>query len=169
MGSLHKAERSIHALLPHACDSIPRQRMHLVPAPPTFPALPWAPEPTGRIICWSTTPDGEPYPGDPRGALRRAVGAAERLGYEYRVGPEIEFFILERDASGHPVPPPHDRSSYFDFSTDRSVGLRQAMVSSLQGMGIAVNTAHHEVAGGQHEIDIDASPALKAADDVVTF
>ncbi|MFN2581484.1 MAG: type I glutamate--ammonia ligase [Candidatus Dormibacteria bacterium] len=143
--------------------------MYLVPDPATFQLLPWAGEPTGRLICWATTPDGTPYPGDPRGALRRAIDAAHQLGFEYRVGPEIEFFILERGAHGAAVQPQHDRSSYFDFSTDRSVALRQAMVSALESMGIAVNTAHHEVAGGQHEIDVDAAPALKAADDVVTF
>ena len=143
--------------------------MYLVPDPGTFQLLPWAPEPTARLICWATTPDGEPYPGDPRGALRSAIGAAAALGFEYRVGPEIEFFLLERGDDGRLVPPAHDRSSYFDFSTDRSAALRQAMVSTLQAVGIDVNTAHHEVAGGQHEIDIGASAALKAADDVVTF
>ncbi|MBV8196171.1 MAG: type I glutamate--ammonia ligase [Candidatus Dormibacteraeota bacterium] len=143
--------------------------MYLLPDAATFQLLPWASEPTARLICWATTPDGEPYPGDPRGALRRAIEAAQRLGFEYRVGPEIEFFILERGTDGAPAQPPHDRSSYFDFSTDRSVSLRQAMVTALQSMGIDVNTAHHEIAGGQHEIDVDAAPALKAADDVITF
>src|SRR5579864_982912 len=89
--------------------------MYLLPDPSTFQVLPWAAEPTARLICWATTPEGEPYPGDPRGALRRAIDAASRLGYEYRVGPEIEFFILERGPDGRPAPPPHDRSSYFDF------------------------------------------------------
>ncbi len=143
--------------------------MYLVPDPATFQLLPWAQEPTARLICWATTPEGEPYPGDPRGALLRAVKAAEQLGFEYRVGPEIEFFILERGDPDSPLRPPHDRSSYFDFSTDGSVALRQAMVSALQSLGVDVNTAHHEVAAGQHEIDIGASTALKAADDVVTF
>src|SRR5579864_3753638 len=143
--------------------------MYLVPDPATFQVLPWAAEPTARLICWATTPDGEPYPGDPRGALQRGLLRAERLGFEYRVGPEIEFFLLERDPNGGLVRPPHDRSSYFDFSTDRTVALRQSMVSALQRLGIDVNTAHHEIAGGQHEIDIGASAALKAADDVVTF
>jgi len=143
--------------------------MYLVPDPTTFQLLPWAAEPTARIICWATSPDGEPYPGDPRGALRRVVQRAADLGYEYLVGPELEFFILERGSDGSPAPPAHDRASYFDFSTDRSVGVRQAMVSALQSVGIEVNTAHHEVASGQHEIDIGAASVLKAADDVVTL
>jgi glutamine synthetase len=143
--------------------------MYLVPDPSTFQVLPWGQERTARLICWATTPDGEPYAGDPRGVLRRAVEEAARLGFEYRVGPEIEFFILERAADGSLAPTRHDRSSYFDFASDGNTDLRQRMVSALLSMGIAVNTSHHEIAGGQHEIDIDAAPALKAADDVITF
>jgi glutamine synthetase len=143
--------------------------MYLVPDPSTFQVLPWGQERTARLICWATTPDGEPYAGDPRGVLRRAVEDASRLGFEYRVGPEIEFFLLERGGDGALAPTRSDRSSYFDFSSDGNTDLRQRMVSALLSMGIAVNTSHHEIAGGQHEIDIDASPALKAADDVITF
>src|ERR1700730_17618302 len=63
--------------------------MYLVPAPATSQQLPWPAEPTARLICWATTPDGEPYPGDPRGALLRATRRAERLGFDYRGGPAI--------------------------------------------------------------------------------
>jgi glutamine synthetase len=143
--------------------------MYLVPDPATFAVLPWAQAPTGRMICWVTTPEGEAYPGDPRGALRRAVERAASLGYAYRVGPEIEFYLLERDEQGRPVPPPHDRGGYFDFATDPSVGVRQAMAEQLRAIGIEVNSLHHEVAGGQHEIDVVAQEALKAADNVMTF
>jgi len=148
---------------------IEKSDMYFHPDPSTFQVLPWGQERTARLICWATTPDGEPYAGDPRGVLRRAVDEAARLGFEYRVGPEIEFFILERAADGSLAPTRHDRSSYFDFASDGNTDLRQRMVSALISMGIAVNTSHHEIAGGQHEIDIDAAPALKAADDVITF
>ncbi|HYA00811.1 MAG TPA: type I glutamate--ammonia ligase [Candidatus Binatia bacterium] len=143
--------------------------MYLIPDPTTFAVLPWADPPAGRLICWVTTPDGEAYPGDPRGALRRSVERAAALGFGYRLGPEIEFYLLSRDQLGRPVPPPHDRGGYFDFATDPSVAVRQSMADQLSGMGLEVNTVHHEVAGGQHEIDIAAQEALKAADDVVTF
>jgi glutamine synthetase len=144
--------------------------MYLVPDPGTFRIIPWTgTPPTARLICWAHTPEGEPYPGDPRGALRRAVEAAAQLGFDYRCGPEIEFFLLREDESGRPVPLPHDRGGYFDFSTDQSVGVRHAMVSAIQALGIEVNAAHHEVAAGQHEIDFTHASALKAADDVITF
>jgi glutamine synthetase len=143
--------------------------MYLVPDPATFAVLPWAEAPTGRMICWLTTPEGEAYPGDPRRALRRAIERAAGLGYEYRVGPEIEFYLLERDELGRPVQPRHDRGSYFDFATDPTVAVRQTMAEQLRAMGLEVNTLHHEVGCGQHEIDVGAQEALKAADDVVTF
>ncbi|HZB97207.1 MAG TPA: type I glutamate--ammonia ligase [Candidatus Sulfotelmatobacter sp.] len=144
--------------------------MYLVPDPSTFQVLPWPSEaPTARLICWAMTPEGEPYPGDPRGALRRALDAAARLGYEYRCGPEIEFFLLERDEDGRVAPLARDRGGYFDFSTDRSASVRQAMVAALERLGIDVNTVHHEIAAGQHEIDFSHAPALKSADDVLTF
>ena len=141
--------------------------MYLVPDPATFAVLPWAQPPTGRLLCWVTTPDGEAYPGDPRGALRRAIEQAAAAGFSYRVGPEIEFYLLERDELGRPVPPPHDRGGYFDFATDPSVAVRQAMAEQLGPMGLDINTLHHEVAGGQHEIDVSAQEVLKAADDAL--
>jgi len=143
--------------------------MYLVPDPATFTLFPWAPVPTGRMICWVTTPEGDPYAGDPRGALRRAVERAAALGYAYRVGPEIEFYLLERDELGRPVQPAHDRGGYFDFATDPTVAVRQTMAEQLHGMGLEVNTLHHELGSGQHEIDVVAQGALKAADDVVTL
>jgi len=143
--------------------------MYLVPDPDTFRLLPWEGASTARLICEARTPDGDPYPGDPRGALRRAVGVARHLGFEYRLGPEIEFFLLERDAAGVAQPLPGDRSGYFDYSTDRSTGVRQAMVTALGRLGIAVNAVHHEVEAGQHEIDLGTGSALAAADDVITL
>ncbi|MGD1054006.1 MAG: glutamine synthetase family protein [Candidatus Dormibacteria bacterium] len=143
--------------------------MYLVPDPATFAVLPWAEAPTGRMICWLTTPEGETYPGDPRRALRRATERAAGLGFEYRVGPEIEFYLLERDELGRPRQPLQDRGSYFDFATDPTVAVRHTMVEQLRAMGLEVNTLHHEMGRGQHEIDVGAQEALKAADDVVTF
>ncbi len=144
--------------------------MYLVPDLATFRVLPWSQgRPTARILCWAHTPDGEPYPGDPRGALSRAVDHARGLGFEFRLGPEIEFFLLKRGPDGTPQALGGDRGGYFDFQTDESVGVRQSMVAALQALGIEVNTVHHEVAAGQHEVDISHSAALKAADDVVTL
>jgi glutamine synthetase len=143
--------------------------MYLVPDPATLQVLPWAAEPTARLICWARTPDGDPYSGDPRGALRRAVEHAATLGFEYRVGPEIEFFVLERDAAGAPRALPDDAAGYFDVTGGGATDLRQAMLAAAARVGVEVNSAHHEVAAGQHEVDLAAGGALAVADAVVTF
>ena len=143
--------------------------MYLVPDPGTFAILPWAESPTARLICWVTTPDREAYAGDARGVLRRATEYAEKLGYQFHVGPELEFYLLRRNASGSPEPLEGDRGSYFDFATDQSVAVRQQIADTAQKLGILVNASHHEIASGQHEIDIDAADALNAADSVLTM
>ena len=43
------------------------------------------------------------------------------------------------------------------------------MVNDLEAFGIKVETAHHEVATGQHEIDFEYADALRTADNAVTF
>src|ERR1035437_1135251 len=143
--------------------------MYLAPDPTTLQVLPWADEPTARLICWARTPDGEPYSGDPRGALQRAVDHAAALGYDYHVGPEIEFFLLERDATGVPRALRDDAAGYFDVTGGRATDLRQAMLGAAALVGVEINSAHHEVAPGQHEVDLAAVDPLAAADAVVTF
>ncbi|HEX4579288.1 MAG TPA: glutamine synthetase family protein [Candidatus Dormibacteraeota bacterium] len=143
--------------------------MYLAPDPATLQVIPWAAEPTARLICWARTPDGEPYSGDPRGALQRAVDRAANLGYDYRVGPEIEFFLLERGPEGIPVARSDDGAGYFDVTGVGATDLRQAMLAAAAAVGVEVNSAHHEVAPGQHEVDLGAGAALAAADAVVTF
>ena len=143
--------------------------MYLVPDPTTLQVLPWTAEPTARLICWARTPDGEPYSGDPRGALRRAVDHAAKLGFDYRVGPEIEFFVLQRDADGTPRALGDDAAGYFDVTGGGATDLRQAMLAAASEVGVEINSAHHEVAPGQHEVDLGASDALAAADAIVTF
>ena len=43
------------------------------------------------------------------------------------------------------------------------------MMNALEEFGIKVETAHHEVATGQHEIDFQYADALRTADNAVTF
>ena len=76
--------------------------MHLRPDIATFSIVPWlsGEEATGRLICNVFTPDGQPFFGDPRAVLIRAVAAAAELGFTFNTGPELEFFLLKPDANG---------------------------------------------------------------------
>jgi glutamine synthetase len=145
--------------------------MLLRPDSSTFQILPWS-EPErkrARIFCYIHGSDGRPFPGDPRGALKRILAGIAAKGWEFNTGPELEFFLFRRDgASIHPVP--HDHGSYFDFSArDEAQRVRSQIMMALQSMGLEVEMGHHEVALGQHEIDFKYADALITADSAVTF
>lgn len=146
--------------------------MRLVLDPPTYAVLPWSPEDSrrARVFCDIYQPDGSAFPGDPRGTLKRMLARVERRGWTYNVGPEPEFFLFKRNGiqSIHPVP--HDVGGYFDFSAnDEAVRVRTELMAALSSMGLNVETGHHEVALGQHEIDFRFSDALSTADNVLTL
>ncbi len=122
------------------------------------------------LICDVRTPDGEPFPGDPRYVLRRAVERAARMGYVPKMGPEAEFFLFHRNADGTPTTVTHDHGAYFDLSpVDRGEEARRKIVNVLEKMGFEVEAAHHEVAPGQHEIDFRYADALTTADNLMIF
>lgn len=153
--------------------------MFLVPDLSTFSPIPWEPGigsedaklETGaaRVICDVYTPNGEPFPGDPRWVLRRQMERAKKLGYTFNTGPELEFFLLRRSETGEVGTLPHDSAGYFDLSADLATEVRKEMMNDLEEIGIEVETAHHEVAAGQHEIDFKYADALRTADNAVTF
>jgi glutamine synthetase len=145
--------------------------MYLVPDLETFAVIPWDMDlSTARVICDVYTPAGEPFEGDPRYVLRRQLKMAAAMGLDYQVGPELEFFLFRRHASGALMPLElHDQAGYFDVSTDQANNVRRQMVDALQGLNINVEAAHHEVAIGQSEIDFRYGPALQTADHAMTF
>jgi glutamine synthetase len=138
----------------------------------TYAPIPWESDGdavTARFICDVYTPNGDPFPGDPRRALKNVLAEADALGYTFNTGPELEFFLFKPGADGSVQPIPHDAAGYFDVSTDYASQIRRQMVKALQGFGIVVEASHHEVAVGQHEIDFQYGDALRTADNAVTF
>ena len=146
--------------------------MRLVVDPGTYAVLPWtAPElRRARVFCDIYQPDGNPFGGDPRGALKRMLARIESRGWTYNVGPEPEFFLFKRNGPETIHPVPHDVGSYFDFSaSDEAVRVRTELMDALEGMGLEMEMGHHEVALGQHEIDFRFADALTTADNVLTL
>ena len=147
--------------------------MYLRPDLDTFQVFPWTyagSERVGRIICDIANPDGTPFAGCPRTALRRAVAVAAHKGFEMRAGPEAEFFLFQRRTDGGPTTETHDAGGYFDLTpVDLGEDVRREIVLALEQMGFHVEAAHHEVAPGQHEIDFRYDTALATADNISTF
>src|SRR5256714_4884641 len=78
-------------------NAIEESDMIAMPDPSTFAVLPWRPEAqgVGRMFCDIVTPSREPYEGDPRYVLRRALERAASMGVDsFNVGPELEVFYF---------------------------------------------------------------------------
>jgi glutamine synthetase len=150
-------------------NAIEESDMVAIPDPSTFQLMP-AREgemKMARMICDIVTPDGNPYEGDPRYVLRRALERMRALGFEtFNVGPELEYFLFENDKGTETL----DEGGYFAMTTlDAASGLRQETVHALESMGIPIEYVHHEVGPSQHEIDMRFAPALEMADHTVTY
>jgi glutamine synthetase len=146
--------------------------MYLLPDLSTFCELPFDDEPqykSARVICDVMQPDGQPFAGDPRYILKKNIIQAKAMGYEYMVGPEIEFFLFAKDEDGDVDLTPTDGAGYFDFSDDWAGFVRKEIAIVASKMGIQIETIHHEVSTSQHEIDFKYSDALSAADNVITL
>ena len=146
--------------------------MYLHPDPDTFLIYPWAAQGgrVARLICDIAGPDGEPFAGDPRHVLKRAVKEAADRGFTFNVGPECEFFLFQTDENGHPTTVTNDTAGYFDLGpSDQGETARRDICLCLEEMGFEIEASHHEVAFGQHEIDFKYSEALSAADSFLTF
>ena len=145
---------------------------YLKPDLNTFAILPWRPQygKVARMICNVHNPDGSPFAGDPRNVLKRTLRAVEDMGLTLNVGPELEFFLFLTDEEGNPSTRTADKAGYFDLGPlDHGESTRREVTLALEKMGIAVEASHHEVAAGQHEIDLKYADALTAADNIMTL
>ena len=146
--------------------------MYLRPDLSTFCVFPWSGptgENVGRMICDIYNPNGTPFVGCPRTTLKRVIAVAAARGVQMKAGPELEFFLFQT-RNGRPTTESHDGASYFDLSpVDQGEEVRREIVLALEAMGFQVDAAHHEVAPGQHEIDLGSDHALATADNISTF
>ncbi len=143
--------------------------MVAIPDPETFQLMPWGSggKKVGRMIADIITPDGDPYEGDPRYVLRKALDRMESMGFDtFNVGPELEYFYFADDKGTEVL----DNGGYFDMTTrDVADEWRLETIRALESMGIPVEYAHHEVGPSQQEIDIRYAPALAMADHTLTY
>jgi glutamine synthetase len=147
--------------------------MIAMPDTDTFEVLPWRPreKAVARMFCDVLVPGGEPYEGDPRFVMRRAMARAQEMGFDhYYLGPELEFFYFRSDQLNGGPPEVLDRGGYFDLTTlDAASDLRRETVIALEALGINVEYTHHEVGPSQHEIDMRFADGVRMADNAMTY
>ncbi len=134
---------------------------------PTLRVLPWQPD-VAWCIGEARLADGSaPAPTCPRALLRRVVERYAERELAPIVGPELEFFLLERDADA-----PGGLRRYVDelsrvytvgpISDPRGIVLE--MLYACEQLDLRVFAANHEFMNSQYEINIEHSGALDAAD-----
>ncbi len=151
-------------------NSIDMSDMRLKPDESTFHALPWTEPPleTAVVFCDVLTKEGDPYPDDPKEMLKKVLARYKKNGWTYKVGSEVEFFILKKarltDGQAGDRWVPHDDGEYFHFKAgDEGEVMRQEICNYLSRMGVKPEAHHHEVAPGQHEVAIAFDDAEKTA------
>ncbi len=132
----------------------------------TFTVLPWAQgsERTAFVFCDVLDRNYKPFEGDPRWVLRRQLERAQKLGLDFYVGPELEYFYFKSPEERELI----DDGGYFDvLPADLGNDLRKQTMRTLDKLGIPMEASHHEVAPSQHEIDPHYDEALIMADRVM--
>ena len=146
--------------------------LFLFPIPSTLTDLPWRPSrgKVVRMLCQIRYPDGAPFPMDCRALLARAIQDARQAGLSVQIGAEFEFYLFKTDADGNPTTQPFDHAGYMDVAPeDKGENVRREICLTLEHMGIAPESSHHEEGPGQNEIDFRYSDAMTAADNAFLF
>ena len=150
-------------------NAIEESDMVAIPDPATFRLMPRreGEAKVARMICDVVKPDGQPYEGDPRYVMRRALERMQSMGFDtFNVGPELEYFLFKSNESAETL----DEGGYFAMTTlDAATELRNETINALEAMGIPVEYHHHEVGPSQHEIDMRYASALDMADHTLTY
>lgn len=173
--------------------------MLVVPDAATAKMDPFYQEPSlvliGNIVDPMTR---ESYTRDPRFIAQKAETylKSSGIGDVAYFGPEAEFFIFDEirfESAGHRAfyeidsvegtwnsgreecpnlgYKPRPKEGYFPVPPmDKFQDLRTEMLLTLEGLGIEIETQHHEVAtAGQAEIDMRFKPLLQMADQLMWF
>lgn len=133
-----------------------------------FPRLDGHPR-QAQLFCWVTRRNGQPFAGDPRSALQRQLEEAARLGLDYQVGVELEFYLYEGDnLTDATLLPESAVAGYFGDGEDRSAEVRADIVATLHKLGVHIRGGHHETGPGQQELDLQHRGGISMADQIIT-
>ena len=142
-----------------------------IPDPRSLTILPWRPT-VARFAC-DVTVEGEPWPYCPRTILRGALARAAELGYELKLGAELEYFLLRRTSDGgiEPADPLDtlELPCYDMRALTRNLDFVSEVSTAVTGLGWDNYATDHEDANGQFEQNFDFADALTTCDRAVFF
>ena len=145
--------------------------MLAIPDPRSLTPLPWRPE-VARFAC-DVTVEGEEWPYCPRTILRRQLARAAELGFEFKIGIELEYFLVRRRADGgielaDPLDT-LDQPCYDMRALTRNLDFVGQVARNLNTLGWDNYATDHEDANGQFEQNFDFADALTSCDRAIFF
>jgi glutamine synthetase len=142
--------------------------MTAVPDLSTLRELPWEPDVAACLADLER--DGKPEPTDLRALVRRAEAQLADLGLAAKIGPELEFFLLERDDDGNWRRHVDTLSMVYTVGPQADPqGVVKSLLESSAALGLGAIASNHEFMNSQYEINLCEGPPLDAADRAFRF
>jgi glutamine synthetase len=145
--------------------------MIAMPDPSTLTILPWRPN-VARLAC-DVVVEGQEWPYCPRTILRRALARAATLGFELKIGAELEYFLLRRAPDGSlQLADPHDtleQPCYDMRALTRNLDFVSEVSKAVTELGWDNYATDHEDANGQFEQNFQFADALTTCDRAIFF
>jgi glutamine synthetase len=145
--------------------------MLAIPDMRSYTPVPFKPG-LARFAC-DITVEGEEWPYCPRTILRRQLARAKELGYTFKVGMELEFFLLREKADGGIELADHldnlDQPCYDMKGLTRQYEFLSTLSTYVNQLGWGSYANDHEDANGQFESNFEFADALETADRAIFF
>jgi glutamine synthetase len=142
-----------------------------MPDASTLTHLPWKPE-IARFAC-DVTVEGEPWPYCPRTILRNQLARATELGYQFKMGCELEYFLVRKREDGTlelaDALDDLDQPCYDMRALTRSLGFVTEVARHINTLGWGNYATDHEDANGQFEQNFAYDDALVSCDRAIFF
>src|SRR5215210_2119806 len=137
----------------------------------TFTPVPW--EPTVARFACDITVDGEEWPYDPRTILRRQLEKARGRGFEFMMGLELEYFLVEQREDGSIRLADEldtlEKPCYDLNGLTRHYGFLSTVSKYVNELGWGNYANDHEDANGQFEQNFRYADALTSCDRAIFF
>ena len=137
----------------------------------SFTLVPWE-QNLARFAC-DITVEGEEWPYCPRTILRRQIARAKALGYEFKIGIELEYFLIHRNDDGSIQIADRadtlDKPCYDIAGLTRRYDFLTTVSKYCNEMGWGNYANDHEDANGQFEQNFQYADALTSCDRAIFF
>ncbi len=137
----------------------------------SFTLVPWQPN-LARFAC-DVTVEGEAWPYCPRTILRNVTGKARAQGYEFKIGIELEYFLVQLNADGTiEIADKLDtleKPCYDMAGLTRQYEFLTTVSRYCNELGWGNYANDHEDANGQFEQNFEYDEALVSCDRAIFF